>query len=137
MATPTKEEMRQEALTRLNILKLAPFVAMEFESKGKIYKSDVNAVIAALSEEEKQMVQEFEEKEGILVYHILYTDMGMYGHQYSFFCVSKYKQDWEDEHECLRIKSPVVYVKNSSYDDCSEFGTIGIDVHNGAILRLF
>ena len=136
MTTPTKEQMKQEAITRLNILKLAPFVSMEFEKEGKVYKSD-SAVITALDDTEKQMIQEIEENEDLLVYHILYTDMGTYGHQYAIFCVSEYTQDWEDEHECLRIKTPVVYVKNISYEDCSEYGTIGIEIHNGALIRVF
>lgn len=130
-----KELMQQEAVARLNILNLAPFCISAFE-EGEIYKSE-NVELVSLDEDEKTLIKEFEEKTGFLVYHVMYNDMGMAGHQYAFFYVSNCADEWEDEKEDLKNKTPIVYAKNISNPDNSDFGSIGYKVQRGALMRMF
>ena len=131
-----KEKMYYDATLRMSIIGLAPFVINDFDQNSIVYKSE-GAKILPLDEDEQKMVEEFEEKTGFLVYHVMYDDVGMAGCHYAFFYVSNCEDEWKQEGQDLMNKTPIVYVKNISNPDKSEFGSIGFTVHDGALMRMY
>ena len=65
-----KEKMKEEAISRMNILKLHPNVIKEFSNSGKVNLS-LNAALYYLNDEQLARVQEFEQKYNALVYHVI------------------------------------------------------------------
>lgn len=130
----SKELMKQEALERLKFIKAHQTIIDRFEEGDLMVTVAINTLFA-LTPEEKEYVREFEEETGSLVFHVIKTKTTMFGTLYSFLNVSPYEEDWEVERETLAEMYPLVYVRNAEDKMFSDFGTIGIEVHNGCILR--
>ncbi len=136
MSESMKERMYYDAVLRMNIIGLAPYAIKEFDGNYVVYKSE-GVKLHPLNEDEKKMIEEFEEKTGFLVYHVMYDDVGMSGCHYAFFYVSNCEDEWGQEGQDLISKTPIVFVKNITNPDNSDFGTIGFTVHDGALMRMF
>ena len=136
-----KSEMKkaqvEECLRRLKMLDLHPNVAKEFCEEGKLNLSQ-GAILFWLNDEEKQMVKEWEEKTGNMVYHII-KGYYVFGTCYSFLYVSdepgEDTEEWEWDREDLENGCPLVYVKNVTDSLCSEYGSICIESRYGGLLR--
>ena len=81
-------------------------------------------------------MKEIEEEFNCTVYAITheYTD---FGECYSFMLVTRYKHEWDN----LLFKDSTMfyafsYVWNKTYEDFSEFGTIGVRSFGGGITRV-
>ena len=136
MSESLKEKMYSNATARMNFIGLAPYAIKEFDNNYVVYKSE-GVKLHPLNEDEKKMVEDFEGKTGFLVYHVMYDDVGMAGCHYALFYVSNCEEEWEQEGQDLINKTPIVYVKNISNPDKSDFGSIGYTVHDGALMRMF
>lgn len=130
----SKELMKQEALERLKFIKAHQTIIDRFE-EGELMVTVAINILFALTPEEKEYVREFEEETGSLVFHVIKTETSMFGTLYSFLNVSPYEEDWGVERAALAEMYPLVYVRNAEDKMLSDFGTIGIEVHNGCILR--
>ena len=95
-----RKQMEEEAISRMLRLGLHPYAVREFKEEGKLNRSEGAGILYWLTEEEQQMVKEFEENHNKVVYHLIKTP--------------------------TNIGQQLVYVKNMDADDCSEFGSIGI-----------
>jgi len=140
-----KEAMKKEAIERLKMLELHPNVLADFVNGNKLNYSETQKmgqsnvpVLYWLTDEQKLLVEEFEEEHGCLVYHVLvgkYNLGGDIAEMISFLYVSQYEDEWELEREDLKSGYPIAYVINTSWD-IKEFGSIGIKPLVGGILRV-
>ncbi len=127
---------KQEAIKRMKTLKLYPQVIKEFEEEDVINKSEHGGILYWLDEKEQKMVRTFEAEYGAAVYHVIhnYTE---FGELYSLLYVSKYREEWEYDRDDLKSGYICSYVVNVSDDTCSEFGSIGIKMQFGGLVRTF
>lgn len=135
MAERSRAEMLQEALTRMTEFKMLPQVINEFR-EGILYRTETQAgILYWLSNEEKAMVQDFEKETGNLVYHLIKTST-TYGTIYNFLYVDSDDGEWCIDKENIRDGYQLAYAKNIDADDCSEYGSIGIRMRNGGLVRV-
>ena len=131
-----KAKQKQEALTRMKMLKLHSNIIKEFDKDGIVNLSENGGFLYWLNSDQQAIVDEFEAEHDALVYHVIhnYTE---FGELYSILYVSKYEEEWDDDRNGLKDGCAFVYVKNINYDFCSEFGSIGIRPQFGGLVRLF
>ena len=136
-----KEAQKLEALLRMKKIGLMPRIIEEFKKENKINKSLSSKIGKALmgklvwlSDEEINMVKEFEEEHNCIVYHIIESHTTV-GTLLSLFYVSKYTDEWEMDNELIDSKCQFVYVKNLDCDYDSEFGYINYTNAVGGLIR--
>ena len=130
----TIEEMRQEAITRMEILEVFKDSIAQFKENNKISKTE-NSTIGNiwLTKEETQQVNAIEKEQNILIYFCMVNNWEQ-GTMYSYLYVSNKKQEWELERQDALEREPLAYVYNGS--DC-DLGSIGISSLFGSILRKY
>ena len=104
-----REKQKNEAIKRMKILKLYENIIKEFEEENKLNLSESIGVLYWLKEEEKELVEEFENENGGLVYHLI-RSLTDFGELYSIFYVSKYEEEWDMDLEDLKNNVAFVYV---------------------------
>jgi hypothetical protein len=131
----TREEMIQEAVKRMKMFKMLKSVVTDFQ-KGVLNRSENGGYLFWLEDEEKQLVQEYENRTGNVVFHVIksYTDIGL---MYSLLYVSSYKDEWEEEREEMQEGIHIAYVYNMVWPDCSEAGCISVRPSIGGLRRVF
>lgn len=129
----TKEEMKQEALVRMNILKLYPDVVREFTTEEKLNYS-ARGILYRLNDELRERVKDFEATYGFLVYHVI-DDQTEIGRLLTLLYISTEKEEWLTDQQDLRDGCPMAYVINCDCDAFSEFGTVGVKPINGGVVR--
>lgn len=133
-AKVTKEMQKNEAMKRMKILKIMAQPVKEFKENGKVNLSEGPGYLYWLNDEEQKMVDDFEEENGALVYHVIktfYED----GVMYALLYVSKYPEEWSQDKEDLEDGYALSYVVNTFWPDCSEFGSIGVAPSIGGVRR--
>lgn len=130
----TREEMKQEAIRRMKVLKMHPNPIREFQKEDKLNYS-LCGMLYWIDEDQKKMVKEFEEEYGCVVYHVIQTSTTI-GKMLSFLYVSKNKEEWEYDMEDLMQGCPYAYVINLDADWCSEIGPIQVAPRFGGVVRL-
>lgn len=130
-----REKQKNEAIKRMKILKLYENIIKEFEEENKLNLSESIGVLYWLKEEEKELVEEFENENGGLVYHLI-RSLTDFGELYSIFYVSKYEEEWDMDLEDLKNNIAFVYVKNLNDELSSEFGSIGFKKSIGGLVRI-
>lgn len=130
----TIEMKKQEAVARMKSLKLYPNIIREFEEKDVINLSENGGILYWLSDEQKQYVKEFEETYNTLVYHVI-RSFTEFGELLTFLYVSDEQEEWEYDREDLKGGYTCAYVKNLDEDLFSEFGSVGIRMQFGGLVR--
>ena len=89
-----------------------------------------------LSDEEKEMVKQFEQENNALVYIVVraFTNLGKMD---SLLYISDYEEEWEMENEDINEGYVFSYTINHDMPDCSEFGSIGVKPMFGGLLRIW
>ena len=129
-----REELKQEALKRMKLIKLSPQCIKAFETKNKVWTSERGMLYE--DDDVQKLVEAFEnDHPGYFVYHVDHT-VFEFGDCYSFFIVSPYKDDWQMEIDDLKDGYAFCYVKNIDDDFCSEFGTIAFKSILGGVCRV-
>ena len=129
-----REDLKQEALKRMKLIKLSPQCIKAFETKNKVWTSERGMLYE--DDDVQKMVEAFEKDHpGYLVYHVDHT-VFEFGGCYSFFIISPYKDDWQMETDDLKDGYAFCYVKNTDDDFCSEFGTIAFKSIFGGVCRV-
>ncbi len=124
----SREEKVQEAVRRMKKMQLFPEVIRQFEKKGLVNCSEPPfGACFWLDDERKAFVKELEEKYGLVVFHAIHNKTEI-GELYSYLVVSDYKEEWQQDEDNLKYGLAFCYVENLTYDDCSEFGTIGVEL---------
>lgn len=129
-----KIEQKQEAIARMKKLDIYVQAITEFEKENLVNKSEHGGILYWLDKNEQEMVKEFEEKYGALVYHIIHNYTS-FGELYAFLYVSKNKDEWDYDNDDLNHNICLAYVKNLDEDTYSEFGSIGIKSQFGGLVR--
>ena len=130
----TKEQMKQEALARMKLLKLYSVLLEDFED-GKIsYSEGEFGRLYRVKRKVEEVVQKFENRTGYLVYHVINNDTSI-GHMLTLLYVSTEMDEWAADKQDLQEGCPLAYVENMTYPDCSEFGSVGVRPANGGVVR--
>ena len=143
MSKATNEEMKQEALERIDSLVktkgLNPKVG-EYFSEGRLYYSyltaggfigSIDTISYNPSYESK--VKSFERLYDVLVYHCI-EDISIMGETLIMMFVSRNKDDWRSERP--NKKGNVMANVLNFEMNFDEIGTIKVDSHQGALIRI-
>lgn len=147
--TKIKIQQRAEAIKRMAKLKLKSYVIDDFFEKEEVFVSvylndTLNAVLQKPTDKMLQDIREFEKTFGGLVYHcqIMETSVGTL---LTYLYVSSHKEEWDTdmsfEKEAFEGQGcyfMYVYVKNLTYPEYSEFGSVGIMPSSmGGVVRVY
>jgi len=136
-----KEQLKEEAIARMRLLRLMPKIIGEFKRSNRVYYSErqnamFNAVLYWLDNKPEwvEFVKDFENKNNCLVYHcqLTYTE---FGDMLSLLYVDNDETEWELEKEAIANGQTLAYVHNLSDTDLSEYGMIGVKPSMGGITR--
>lgn len=123
----------EEAVLRMKKLKLHNDVLSDFQKEGKLYRSE-GGNLYWLNEQEQRIVEEWQNKTGCMVYHVIKNRM-IFGLCYSLLYVSPDQEEWELDRVCLDEGYPLVYIKNIDDERYLEFGSIGVKPMYGGVIR--
>lgn len=132
-----REDKKVEAIKRMRAMKLFPDAIKQFAEDDVVMVSEPPfGGLYWLNDEQKKMVQDFENEWNALVYLVVrsFTNLGTMD---SFFYVSDHKSEWNMDEADIKENYACVYVVNHDAPDCSEFGTIAWKNVGGGILRVF
>lgn len=133
MATRTMEDVKVEAIKRLEALNVLPNVIKDFK-EGVINESERCGILYWLNDQEKEMVKKFEEEHEGIVYHVIHQQTNI-GELYNLLYVNVEDEEWEMDADDLREGRVLAYVINKTYPDNSEFGSIGVKGATGGVVR--
>ena len=94
------EEMKREAISRMELLKLDAQTVREFEQDGSVSLSQQigdQVFLHSSDDEICERVKRFEQEYECLVYHVLWADSPMVGECWSLLFVSPASSDWKGE----------------------------------------
>lgn len=129
-----KEKQKKEALERMSLLRLHPNVIKEFSNYNIISYSE-NSTLYWLKESDKKIVEDWQDKTGNLVYHAIYNSF-FFGRCLTLLFVSRYEDEWKVEKDDLISGYAMSYVINLDDPICSEYGSVGILLRNGGVVRI-
>ena len=133
----SREDKKEEAIKRMRAMHVFNDAIKQFAEDDTVMVSEPPlGGLYWLNEEQKQMVQEFENEWNALVYLVVrsYTNIGTMD---NIFYVSNHKDEWGMDNDDIKENYACVYVVNHSAPDCSELGTIAFKSVGGGILRVF
>lgn len=139
----TPEEMKAEALKRMRFLHISENPIREFETEGKLNKSErlsqkMRGILYWLNDEEKAAVEAFEREHKCLVYHVILTHTE-FGDWHTFLYIQKNKTEWEQDWDDLRVlddeNETCVFAYTYTGDCNSEFGSVVIEPIHGGVDR--
>jgi hypothetical protein len=131
----TQKEVAISAMKSLDIYK--PYIK-KFEKDGTVtlFERFGGYYIDEYNEPELlKKIREFEAEYGSIVYAVTH-EMFEFGECYSFLCISKYEEEWEETLEDVKEGYAFSYVWNKTDEYCSEFGTITVRSFGGGIARV-
>ncbi len=129
-----RDEIKTEAIKRMELLDIYPTAIEEFKKSNKLNLSEGLGSLYWLSEEEYEAVRQFEEKYDTIVYHVIHNRME-FGEVYSFLYVPNERSEWSADIRDLKDLTPMAYVYNADDPVESEFGRIGIKPSFGGLIR--
>jgi len=133
----TREKQVNEAIKRMESIRLMPKAIEEFKNEGKINYSDCNfGFLYWLTDKYKNLVKKFEKENNCVVYHAIH-DVTNIGEMLALFYVSNCEEEWEADNDDLKDGYSICYVENLTYGDLSEFGSIMFKPINGGLRRVF
>jgi hypothetical protein len=125
--------IKEVAIEMMKLLKLHPIVIDDFNNEHKINRSETSlALLYWLTEEEQEMVNEFEQKHrDTLVYHIIKTYTLDFGVVYDLLYVTANEVEWPLYREDLKDNLVLSY----TVTEFAESGLIQIKSINGGLVR--
>lgn len=87
-----------------------------------------------IKDEQLERVRKFEEENNALVYFIIHSYTNI-GELENYLYVSDYPEEWEMDREDIKQGQQLCYVVNHDAPECSEFGSIGIELTPAAGLH--
>lgn len=131
------EEMKREAISRMELLKLDTQTIQDFERDGSVNLSQQigDQVFLQPSDGEiSERIKRFEQEYDCLVYHVLWADSPMVGECWSLLFVSPASSDWNSERKYIESSGLVyAYVESEMEDGVSEIMT---EPRDGGLIRL-
>lgn len=136
MSNATKEQMKEEAIARMEVLHIHSNTIHEFKMKNILnYSYSQFGARFWLTEEQQKRVAEFEKQSGNLVYHVIENHYVELGRMLTFLYVSPYMDEWERDRKELAAGEPLAYVANITDEICSEYGHVGVEPCCGGLRR--
>ena len=156
MLNELKDKQKVEAVRRLMEIEYFPEHLKDFIINDTVYRTEPDGAEFFLSEEEKEIVKQFENEHNGLVFHLIHS-FTVFGELYNILYVSVEKECWsedfvttlcidvlvEEHKNYFEVKerktvmaNAFSYVKNISAPECSEFGTIQIQNKIGGLIRI-
>lgn len=138
-----KEKQKAEAIARMEMLGIINEAIQQFKNDGTVMRSEHLKLAPGaegfgslywLTDEEKQMVEKFEDGYDALVYMVIQTQANSGLHKAMLY-VSDDMDEWEMDREDLEESIPMAYVVNCDIPEYSEFGSIGIKSAGGGLIR--
>lgn len=130
----TRQEQKQEAITRMKMLKLHINAINEFEKEDVINLSEHGGILYWLNDDQMEYVKTFEQKYNSVVYHVIHN-ITEFGELLAFLYVSDSEEEWGYDRDDIKEGYACAYVLNLDDDMCSEFGSIGIKPQFGGVVR--
>lgn len=132
----TREIKKEEAIRRMKSLDIINDAINQFKREDIVMVSEPPfGALYWLNDEEKEMVEEFEEEYDALVYMVV-RSFTNFGKMDSLLYVSDYEEEWEMDNADINDGYIMSYVINHDMPDCSEFGSIAIRSVSGGLLRI-
>ena len=127
--------MFEEAIKRMEILKLHPNVIKEFKEEHKLNRSESKlGILYWLTDEEQEIVKDFEKNhKGSMVYHIIKTLTQDFGEVYDLLYITEDTEDWKIDREYLKENLVLSY----TVTQFAECGYIQVKCINGGLARLY
>lgn len=121
------EKKKAEAIRRMKMLGIFPETIKQFEA-GYVSRSEPPfGAYYWVEDEELEALRKFEEEHDCLVYTVVrsYTSIGLMD---SYLFVGDDIEGWELDRDDLENGYAFTYTVNYDAPDCSEYGTIGIEL---------
>ncbi len=129
------EELKQEAIKRLEILKLDSKIIQEFKADDKVYVSKIEngTTEVKYDNEIMDLIKMFEEKRTIKIYHVIIFDKQMY-----MFAIHKHKEILQKEKADLKRGWATLVLCDTPTEGAIEFISrdVGIETEEGKIKRV-
>lgn len=138
-----REKQKAEAIARMEMLGIFNEAIQQFKNDGTVMRSEhLKLALGAegfgplywLTDEEKQMVEKFEDGYDALVYMVIQTHTNSGLHKAMLY-VSNDVDEWEMDRDDLKEGLSIAYVVNCDIPEHSEFGSIGIKNVCGGLIR--
>lgn len=130
-----KERQKAEAISRMKKLNIHEQTIKEFEESGVVNKSEGIGYLFWLSDNEKEIVAEFEKEYGAMVFHVIHS-LTNFGELYNLLFVSKHEEEWASDNADLDDSMYVIaQVVNATYPEFSEMGGIIVEPSIGGLVR--
>ena len=97
--TADEEELKQECLDRMKLLKLDEQIIKDFVETGYIYATEVNEEPQKADDKLMEALIDYGNRRNVKVYYILVSPKHGNIYNWDFYCVSNYKSDWNAERE--------------------------------------
>lgn len=131
--TVCKEDKKKEAYRRMTELQLNINGIQEFMKEDRLNISSGGSLMH-LDDEQTAIVQRFEEKYDVLVYHVIQNDTYL-GIMLTLLFVSDQPGEWEQDRAYVKARNPLTYVINLDDETQSEFGSVKVETHAGVMVR--
>lgn len=141
----SREEMKKEALMRMEILGLPPYVKAAYKVDDYLTLSDVSDKVCqsrvdGVPEYIKKVIKSHEEMFGGLIFHVIHTK-GLYEGTEIYDClsVSPYESDWDYERDLSEDRGDtwtMSYSINVTVPEWSGSESIKIENHSGVLKRV-
>ena len=128
-----QEQRKEEAIRRLDSLNLNPLFRERFERDGTVFIS-ARKFCHTPTPAQMKVIQDFEEEHKGTVYAVIH-DLTEFGELLTMLYVSSSSTEWEADRKDLKDGYPFAYVANLSTPYFSEFGSVGIEVRAGRLVR--
>jgi hypothetical protein len=126
-----RKTQKAEAIKRLKMLGVMPYVVDEFEKNGILnYSYSVLGFLYQLSRGVQELVNKFEEGSGYLVYHVIEEEL-VSGREICLLYIGKNEDDWLLAGDDIKREVVRAYVINEDDETRSEFKYIGIKKGRG------
>lgn len=134
----SREEMKTEALSRMENLDLNPQVIKLFSEKGEITKylasTETNHIVSG---EQLDRIRQFENDNNALVYYVIDQPVDMFDLEHYLY-ISNDQESWIYDNAELDAGEQLVYCYNRSCPFLSEYGYIGIGIYDSfCIMRVW
>lgn len=130
----TKKEKALKMLKELDIYK--PYIDGFKEEDNVCYFERFAGYWAYQDEELMKKIKQIEQRYNCLVYAVTHEYLE-FGECYSLLVIPDYKEDWDYILEKAQNGYyAYAYVWNKTDNDCSEFGTIGVESFGGGLKRV-
>lgn len=137
----TRNEMKNEALARMRILKIHENAINDLEKNDMVNVSFFGCgILYWPTDKQIELIKKFEDQYNCLVYHAISSTTEI-GELLTLLYISQYESDWPTDREDLKNYDPrygysiMAYVYNLSNDIFSEFGSVCVKSKNGGLVR--